>query len=146
MQMQDLQALFVEQLRDLYNAENQLVKALPKMAKAASNPQLKTAFTDHLAQTKGHVQRLEQLFSLDHLATLRFYVLSNAVVIQPTRQEPEGNGDDDYDHECNANSHLCRLKPNKWLRFRFAVGPDTSLRRIWVAGAIGVCCSAANYW
>ena len=62
MEMQDLQDLFVEQLRDLYNAEKQLVKALPKMAKKASDDSLKQAFTTHLEETKGHVERLEQIF------------------------------------------------------------------------------------
>ena len=62
MEMQDLQDLFVEQLRDLYNAEKQLVKALPKMAKKASDEDLKQAFTTHLEETKGHVERLEQIF------------------------------------------------------------------------------------
>ena len=62
MQMQDLQDLYVDQLRDLYNAEKQLVKALPKMAKAASDDQLKEAFTTHLEQTKEHVERLEGIF------------------------------------------------------------------------------------
>jgi ferritin-like metal-binding protein YciE len=60
--MESLQDLFVDQLKDLYNAEGQLVKALPKMAKAATNPQLQSAFNDHLEQTRGHVQRLEQVF------------------------------------------------------------------------------------
>ena len=62
MEMQDLQDLFVEQLRDLYNAEKQLVKALPKMAKKASDEGLKQAFTTHLEETRGHVERLEQIF------------------------------------------------------------------------------------
>jgi len=62
MQMQDLQDLYVEQLRDLYNAENQLVKALPKMAKAASNEELSQGFLDHLEETKGHVERLKEIF------------------------------------------------------------------------------------
>ena len=53
---------FADELRDLYDAENQLVEALPKMAKAASARELSTAFTDHLKQTKGHVERLEQIF------------------------------------------------------------------------------------
>ena len=64
MEMEELRDLYVEQLRDLYNAENQLVKALPKMAKAASDEQLKTAFLDHLEQTKGHVERLKQAFEM----------------------------------------------------------------------------------
>jgi ferritin-like metal-binding protein YciE len=62
MQMESLKDLFVDQLKDLYHAENQLIKALPKMSKAASNPQLQQAFTDHLEETQGHVQRLEQVF------------------------------------------------------------------------------------
>ena len=56
------EAYVVEQLRDIYSAENQLVKALPKMAKAATNEDLKAGFTEHLEQTKGHVARLEEIF------------------------------------------------------------------------------------
>jgi Mn-containing catalase len=62
--MEILQELLVEELRDLLHAENQLVKALPKMAKAAKNRELKAAFQDHLEQTKGHVERLTQAFDL----------------------------------------------------------------------------------
>jgi ferritin-like metal-binding protein YciE len=57
-----LQELYVEQLRDLYNAESQLVKALPKMAKAAHSDELRKGLEHHLEQTKGHVDRLEQIF------------------------------------------------------------------------------------
>ena len=56
--------LFVHQLRDVYYAEKQLVKALPKMAEKATSPQLKQAFTSHLAETKGHVSRVEQVFKM----------------------------------------------------------------------------------
>lgn len=62
MKMTTLQDLYVEELKDIYNAEQQLLKALPKMAKAASSEQLKTAFKDHLEQTQTHVQRLETIF------------------------------------------------------------------------------------
>ncbi len=62
MSMDSLKDLYIDELKDLYNAENQLLKALPKMAKKASAPQLKKAFTDHLAQTKEHVARLEKIF------------------------------------------------------------------------------------
>lgn len=62
MEMQDLQDLYVEELRDLYNAEKQLVRALPKMAKKATDDELKQAFTEHLDQTREHVERLEQIF------------------------------------------------------------------------------------
>ena len=62
MKLDSLKKLYIEELRDLYHAEGQLVKALPKMAKAASSPQLRSGFEEHLEQTKGHVQRLEQIF------------------------------------------------------------------------------------
>jgi ferritin-like metal-binding protein YciE len=57
-----LQQLYVEQLKDLYNAETQLLKALPKMARAAKSEALREGFAQHLEQTRGHVQRLEQIF------------------------------------------------------------------------------------
>lgn len=58
----NLRDVYVEQLKDLYNAEQQLVKALPKMAKAATSPELAQGFEEHLEQTKGHVNRLEEIF------------------------------------------------------------------------------------
>ena len=61
---------FLDELRDAYDAEKQLLKALPKMAKAATADELRTAFETHLEETKGHVARLEQVFaSLDEKAT-----------------------------------------------------------------------------
>ena len=57
-----LEELYVDELRDLYSAENQLVKALPKMAKAANSEDLKAGFEEHLEQTKVHVKRLEEIF------------------------------------------------------------------------------------
>jgi ferritin-like metal-binding protein YciE len=62
MKLDSLEPLFVEELRDIYNAENQLLKALPKMAKAASSEELKSAFEEHLEQTRGHVERLDEIF------------------------------------------------------------------------------------
>ena len=62
MKLDSLETLYVEELRDIYNAENQLLKALPKMAKGASSPELKQAFEEHLEQTKEHVERLEEIF------------------------------------------------------------------------------------
>jgi ferritin-like metal-binding protein YciE len=53
---------FVEELRDTYDAEKQLIKALPKMAKAATSAELRSAFESHLEETRGHVERLEQVF------------------------------------------------------------------------------------
>ena len=62
--MQILRDLLVDELKDLLNAEAQLVKALPKMARAAHSPELKRGFEKHLEETKGHVERLKQVFEL----------------------------------------------------------------------------------
>jgi ferritin-like metal-binding protein YciE len=62
MEHQALKELYIDELKDIYNAENQLVKALPKMAKTANSEELRTGFEEHLEQTRGHVQRLEQIF------------------------------------------------------------------------------------
>ena len=62
MKLNTLKQLYIEELRDLYSAENQLLKALPKMAKGASSDELKLAFENHLDQTKVHVERLEEIF------------------------------------------------------------------------------------
>lgn len=62
--MNSLHDLLVNELKDLYSAENQLVKALPKMAKAASTEELKEAFESHLEETQEQVKRLEQIFEL----------------------------------------------------------------------------------
>jgi ferritin-like metal-binding protein YciE len=62
MSLDSLHSLFVDELKDVYNAENQLIKALPRMAKAAGSPDLQQAFTNHLKETEGHVQRLQRIF------------------------------------------------------------------------------------
>lgn len=61
MEMQSLEELYVEEIKDLYNAEQQILKALPGMVKAASHQELKKAFSTHEKQTKEHVRRLEQV-------------------------------------------------------------------------------------
>src|SRR5260370_40669853 len=60
--MNTLRDLLLEEVKDLYDAENQIVKALPKLIKASSSDQLQKAFEEHLEKTKGHVQRLERIF------------------------------------------------------------------------------------
>lgn len=62
MEMESLRELFVDELKDLYSAENQILKALPKMIKKASSSDLKKGFETHLQQTKVHVERLEKIF------------------------------------------------------------------------------------
>lgn len=64
MKMEDLQDLFHDELKDVYDAEHQITKALPKMAKAASSPKLKAAFEEHLTQTEQQIERLKQVFEL----------------------------------------------------------------------------------
>jgi ferritin-like metal-binding protein YciE len=59
-----LQDVFIDQLKDLYSAENQIIKALPKMAKTASSPELKQAFEEHLEQTREQAGRLEQVMEI----------------------------------------------------------------------------------
>src|SRR5690242_5723203 len=61
--LRSLRDLYVDELKDLYSAENQILKALPKMAQAASSSQLQQGFNDHLEQTRGHVQRLDTIFN-----------------------------------------------------------------------------------
>jgi ferritin-like metal-binding protein YciE len=63
MQLNSLKDVFVGQIEDLYSAEQQLLEALPQMAGAATSPDLRQAFTDHLEQTRHHVRRLEEVFA-----------------------------------------------------------------------------------
>jgi ferritin-like metal-binding protein YciE len=63
-EVENLHEALIDEIKDLYNAEKQLTKALPKMAKKATNRQLRDAITSHLKETQGHVRRLEQVFKL----------------------------------------------------------------------------------
>lgn len=62
MEMESLKDLMIDELKDLYSAENQILKALPKMIKKATSPELKQGFQKHLKETEGHVERLEKIF------------------------------------------------------------------------------------
>jgi ferritin-like metal-binding protein YciE len=64
MEMESLHELYVSELKDLYSAEKQIVKALPKMVKNATNPELREAFSNHLDETVGHVERLDEIFQM----------------------------------------------------------------------------------
>ena len=64
MKLESLQDLYLLELKDLYSAENQLIKALPKLAEAASSPQLRATFEEHLEETRGQVDRLERIFGM----------------------------------------------------------------------------------
>lgn len=63
MKLENLHSLLVEELQDLYSAENQIIEALPDMIEEASSPELKNALQDHLEETRGQVRRLDQIFS-----------------------------------------------------------------------------------
>ena len=63
MSLDTMRDLLIDELSDIHSAERQLVQALPKLAKAATSPKLKQAFTAHLAETKGHVTRLDEVFT-----------------------------------------------------------------------------------
>jgi ferritin-like metal-binding protein YciE len=62
MKLESLRELFIEELQDLYSAETQIIDALPKMIEKTFSPDLKAGFTEHLAQTRQHVSRLDQIF------------------------------------------------------------------------------------
>ncbi len=64
MSVSSMEELFLDELKDLYSAEKQITKALPKLARAATSPELREAFESHLEETKGHVDRLEKAFEL----------------------------------------------------------------------------------
>jgi ferritin-like metal-binding protein YciE len=63
MTQNNLKSLYVDELRDLYSSEQQLIKAIPKMAKAANSDELRKGFQEHLEQTRGHARRLEQILT-----------------------------------------------------------------------------------
>ena len=96
MAMDSLKDLYVEELKDLYNAENQLLKALPRMAKKASSPDLRAAFEEHLGQTERQVNRLEKIFKGlgENIVIRRFtrYLVGEPLsseVAAPVQQETE---------------------------------------------------------
>ena len=95
MQKGSLRQLYVDELKDLYSAETQMVKALPKMAKTASNDELRQAFEEHLRQTSEHVSRLEQIFEeLDEKPTGKKCLGMEGLVKEGAEAMGEDYGDD----------------------------------------------------
>src|SRR5438445_8876581 len=91
MELSSLQDLFFDELNDLYSAENQIIKALPKMAKAATSDQLRTAFEEHLEQTRTHVERLEQIFDKPRIRnSLNWRKVSTWKLATATRKPRKG--------------------------------------------------------
>jgi len=64
MKLESLEELFVDNLKDLYNAENQLIKAIPRLTRAARHAELKSMFEQHLEETRTHAERIEQIFQM----------------------------------------------------------------------------------
>ncbi len=94
--MPELQEMLVEEMQDLLHAEHQLVKALPKMAKAAHDPKLKQAFEKHLEETQGHVERLEQAFELlGHKAKAKVCKAMQGLVEEGQEKITEGKEKDE---------------------------------------------------
>jgi len=93
--MSDIRELLIHDLKDLLHAENQLIAALPKMAKAAHNPKLRECFEKHLAQTENHAERLRQAFELLGEAAKPTPCKAMAGLIAEGQQIIEENGDKD---------------------------------------------------
>jgi ferritin-like metal-binding protein YciE len=94
MSLKTLQALFVDEVKDVYDAEHQLTKALPKMANAASSPDLKAAFEDHLQQTQGHITRLESVFEMLGLKPTRKTCKAMKGLVEEGSEVIEEDGDE----------------------------------------------------
>jgi len=95
MQLENLQELMAEDLKDVLYAENQIVKALPKMIKAASNSELQQAFEDHLEETKGHVARVEQVMELMGLPVKTKPCKAMKGIIEEGKEVMEEDADED---------------------------------------------------
>jgi ferritin-like metal-binding protein YciE len=98
MEHQALKELYIDELKDIYSAESQLVKALPKMARAAISDDLRSGFEAHLEQTRGHVQRLEQIFkALDEKPTGKKCKGMEGLIAEGTEMMGEDFDDDTMD-------------------------------------------------
>lgn len=92
--MNSLDSMFLMEVKDLYHAEKQLTKALPKAAKKASSPELKSAIEEHLQQTEGHVNRLEEIFQIlgqpakTHACAAMKGILEEAEEVMSQKAEP----------------------------------------------------------
>lgn len=95
MHMENLQDLMKEDLKDLLNAENQILKALPKMIKSASNEQLQEAFELHLEETKGHVERVEQVMEMLGMPTRGKTCKAMQGIIEEGKEVMSEDADDD---------------------------------------------------
>jgi ferritin-like metal-binding protein YciE len=93
MQFNSLQDVFAEQLNDLRSAEEQLVRALPKLVGAASSDDLRQAFDEHLGQTRGHLERLQDLLATSGVAQTREVCVGMQGLIEEGSKVVEATGD-----------------------------------------------------
>jgi ferritin-like metal-binding protein YciE len=113
-------------MKDLYSAENQLVKALPKMLGAATAPKLKAGFKKHLAQTKQHVSRLEQIFKGMEEGPHGKHCLGMEGLIKEGQEAiSEDPGDEELDAALICRGAARRALRNGRIRMRQNVGPTT---------------------
>ena len=94
MSMKTLKDLFWTEVKDVYDAEHQLTKALPKMAKAAASAELKAAFEAHLQQTEGHITRLESVFELLDRKPTRKSCVAMKGLVEEGSEVMEEDGDE----------------------------------------------------
>ena len=95
-----LQDLFEDELRDVYDAEKQILKALPKIIKAATNEELRGGLSAHLSETRGHVARLEQAFALLDLKPRGKHCAGMAGILEEGSDLLEKEGDDAVVTQC----------------------------------------------
>jgi ferritin-like metal-binding protein YciE len=95
MELETLRDLYLHELKDLYSAENQLIKALPKMAKASANKKLAEGFKAHLTQTKEHAARLERILKSHHESTRGPECKGMAGLIKEGQEMIDENGEDE---------------------------------------------------
>lgn len=94
MKMESLHDLFVDELKDIYSAENQLTKALPRMAKNAASEELRTAFEEHLTETEHQIERLETIFEKVEASPKGKKCKGMAGLIEEGKEMLEMDGDD----------------------------------------------------
>jgi len=95
MKINTLADLYLEQIRDMHSCERQIIKALPKMVKAASHPELKKAFESHLEQTKVHQERLDHILGLLDKTAGRKVCAAAAGLIEEAKEVVENEGDEE---------------------------------------------------
>jgi ferritin-like metal-binding protein YciE len=117
-ELNSFQDLFVYEIEDLYDAENRLTKALPKMADAATSSQLKQAIEQHLTETQGHVSRLETIFREMNMEPKRETCEAMKGLISEGEEVVEAKGDPDVPwvvNICSARTYCSAISQYGWI-------------------------------